>query len=149
MAKLLAVVTFAAVYAASAAVVNRISVYRLGFWDSKFHDQAGNVAVADEVLPIFVALATLSFLVGLSVRAGAGRLTPALAVASGALCGLAASLQLLSEPGLRRLGAHEGLRRSQPKGPAPRAPNAFENWLVTNRGSRRPTRLILSGLSAT
>src|SRR5688500_4992295 len=108
MAKLLAVVTFATVYAASAAVVNRISVYRLGFWDPKFHDQAGNVAVADEVLPIFVALATLSFLVGLSVQAAAGRITPALAVASGALCELSASLLLLSEPGLRRLGAHEG-----------------------------------------
>ena len=108
MAKLLAVVTFAAVYAASASVVNRISVYRLGFWDPKFHDQAGNVAVADEALPIFVGLATLSFFVGLRLQAGAWRITSALGIASGALCGLAASLLLLSEPGLRRLGAHEG-----------------------------------------
>jgi hypothetical protein len=108
MPKLLAVMTFAAVYAASAPVVNRISVYRLGFWDPKFHTQAGNVAVADQALPIFVALASLSFLVGFSVQAGARRITPALAVASGALCGFAASVMLLSEPGLHQLGADEG-----------------------------------------
>lgn len=109
MTTLLPVVTFAAVYAASATLVNRINVYWLGFWDRKFASQAGNVAVADEVLPIFVALATLSFLAGLSVqRAVAGRASStAVAVAAG-VCGIVASVLLLSEPGLRRFGADAG-----------------------------------------
>lgn len=98
MTTLLPVVTFAAVYAASATLVNRINVYWLGFWDRKFASQA-NVAVADEVLPIFVALATLSFLAGLSVqRAVAGRASSTAGAVAAGVCGIVASVLLLSEP---------------------------------------------------
>ncbi len=101
--------TFAAVYAASAVLVTRIRVYWLGFWDPKFVSQAGSVAVADEFLPILVALATLSFLAGLSgQRAVAGRATPAAAALVASLCGITAGVLLLTEPGLRHLGAHAG-----------------------------------------
>src|SRR5688572_16101145 len=110
MAKLLAVVMVAGVYAASAVVVDRISVYWLGFWDSKFGDQAGAVAFADEALPILVALATLLFLAGPSVQSTAvGRISPPAAAVRGAVWGLAAGVLLLTEPGLRQSGVHEGV----------------------------------------
>jgi hypothetical protein len=110
MAKLLAVVMFAAVYAASAIVVDRISVYWLELWDPKFGDQAGAVAFTDEVLPILVGLATLLFLAGLSVQSTAvGRVSPAAATVRGAVCGLAAGVLLLTDPVLRHSGVHEGV----------------------------------------
>lgn len=110
MATFLAVVTFAVVYAAAAAVANRISVYLLGFWDSKFVDQAGNVAVADQVLPLFVSLATLSFLAGLSLdRAAVARTALATVALVSAACGCAAAAFLLAEPSLRQLGVHRGV----------------------------------------
>jgi hypothetical protein len=109
MATLLPVVTFAAVYAVGAALVNRIRVYWFGFWDQKFVNQAGSVAFADEVLPIFVAIATLSFLAGLSVqRAIAGRAAPAAGAVAGGICGLTASVLLLTEPCLRHMGVRAG-----------------------------------------
>ena len=110
MATLLAVLIFAVVYAAATAVVDRISVYWLGFWDPKFGDQAGNVAVADEGLPVFVALATLMFLVGLgSQRAALGRMTPAVVALGAAVCGVSAGLLLLADPGLRQLGINQAV----------------------------------------
>jgi len=104
MTTLLVVLTFLVVYAGTAALANRVSVYWLDFWDPKFRDQVGNVAVADEVLPVFAAIATLVFLAGLAVqRAALARKAPT--VAEAALCAGIAGGLLLAEPGLRYLGA--------------------------------------------
>ena len=62
----LAVLSFAAVYGVGSALGHWVSVYYFGVWERTFGSQAGDIAVFRQVLPIFVSVATLSFLVGLS-----------------------------------------------------------------------------------
>ena len=97
-----AVLSFAAIYAVGIELTNRVSVFYLDFWDPKFHDQAGNIAVFHDVLPIFVSLASLSFLVGLSVHRtwlAHARILPV--VVGGGLSGAAASLLPIVDPALQ------------------------------------------------
>jgi hypothetical protein len=101
---LVSVLSFAIVYGCGAELTNRVSTYYFGFWDPKFHDQAGNVAVFHQLLPVFVGFASLSFVVGWLLHRTAIRNAAMRRVAAaGALSGAVASLLLLSEPALRRV----------------------------------------------
>jgi hypothetical protein len=97
------------IYAVAGALTNRFSVWYLDFWDPKFHDRAGNVAVADQALPIFVGLATFSFLLGFAVSmTGLGSVRSLVAALAGASCGLIAGFCIVAEPALRKLGVPDG-----------------------------------------
>lgn len=110
MPTLFAVISFAAVYAFGSDVANHVSVYYLDYWDSKFLDQAGNVAVFREVLPIFVGLASLSFLVGLVLhRSWLGHAPIGQAALGGALSGGVASFLLLAGAAIRRFDGMQGV----------------------------------------
>ena len=56
--------SFPVAYGFGAELTNRVSTYYFGFWDPKFHDPAGNIAVFHQMLPLFIGLACLSFLTG-------------------------------------------------------------------------------------
>jgi hypothetical protein len=52
---------FAVTHAAAFEATTWVSVYLLDWWDPKFGDQAGNIRFSHQVMPLFVAVAILSF----------------------------------------------------------------------------------------
>jgi hypothetical protein len=110
MSTLFAVVSFAVVYAFGSELANRVSVYYFDYWDPKFLDQAGNVAVFHQVLPIFISLASLSFLIGLALQRSWLEHAPIWqATLGGALSGGVASLLLLADAVIRRFDGMHGV----------------------------------------
>jgi hypothetical protein len=59
----LAIVAFTVTYAAAYEVTNWGTVYLLDWWDPKFGDRLGNVAVGHQIMPLFLVVAVASFLV--------------------------------------------------------------------------------------
>jgi hypothetical protein len=91
MGLILCLCSFAVVYAATSEVGNWVTVYWLDFWDPKFHDQQGNIAVGRQVLPILVAIASTSCFIG--ARKHGARLNTRMksAIASGVVSGFLSS----------------------------------------------------------
>lgn len=144
MSKLLASAAFAAVYAVGSQWAHRVTVLTFDLWDPRLGDQAGNVAVLAQALPVFVGCATLSFLGGMAVSSYAdvdGRR----AVAGGAIAGGVASLLLFAEPVLRQLGELRGLPGLLGgvlfwTGPGLAAAATFRLWPRRSRGTWREAK---------